>query len=223
MPFIYAVVWNLSRTLIFLLGGRSYGAENIPGSGAFILASNHISYFDPPFVASYTRRSLHFFAKKELFDIPIFGSILRRVQAHPVRRGVFDRTAIKTAIAILKDGDPLVVFPEGTRGGGKEFLKPRPGVGMIARECEVPILPCYIHGSNQAKSCLLRRAKLSVSYGTVIDSGWIQSCPLGRDGWEMITEEAMRRILLLKTRFAESQINSKGPLLKESSSEHGAT
>ena len=91
-----------------------------------------------------------------------------------------------------------------------------------ARDCEVPILPCYIHGSNQAKSCLLRREKLSVSYGTVIDTGWIQSCPSGRDGWERITEEAMRRISLLKSRFADSQMNSKKSELKESSSERGA-
>ena len=207
---------------MFALGGRSYGAENIPGSGAFILASNHISYFDPPFVASYTTRPMHFFAKKELFDIPVVGSILRKVHAHPVRRGVFDRTAITTAVTILNGGEPLVVFPEGTRGGGKEFLKPRPGVGMIARECEVPILPCYIHGSNNAKSCFLRREKLSVSYGSLIDSGWIQSCPPGRDGWDKITEEAMRRIALLKTRFTESELNSKESELRESKSERGS-
>ena len=223
MPVFYAIGWTLSRVLAsVVLGGRAYGAENFPGSGAYILASNHISYFDPLFVASYTRRPLHFFAKRELFEIPLFGSILRKVNAHPVRRGVFDRTAIKTAIAILKGGEPLVVFPEGTRGNGNEFLKPKPGVGMIARDCEVPILPCYIHGSNQAQSCLLRREKLSVSYGTVIDSGWIRSCPPGRDGWERITEEVMRRISLLKTRLAESQKNSNISKVKESSSERGA-
>ncbi len=91
------------------------GVRNIPQSGGAVIAPNHIGFFDSTLIGSAAKRPVHFMAKKELFDIPVFGWIIKRTNAFPVKRGIQDITAVRNAFSLLKNGRLLLIFPEGTR------------------------------------------------------------------------------------------------------------
>jgi len=123
------------------------GAENIPASGGVIIAPNHASYGDPPLIGASMTRPLYFMAKKELFDVPVLGALIRRTNAFPVSRGRQDIASVRFAGELLKDGRPLLIFPEGTRSKTGSFGKARPGVAMIACHAQVPVVPVRIINS----------------------------------------------------------------------------
>lgn len=125
------------------------GAHHIPATGGAIIATNHISLWDPPVVGTGSIRHIHFMAKEELFSIPVFKWIITKLNAFPVRRGAADRTAIRYAINLLKNGEILGLFPEGTRSKTGELGKPEPGIAMIALKAGVPIIPAAIIGTNK--------------------------------------------------------------------------
>ena len=91
------------------------GTEHIPARGPVVLACNHLSLLDPPVLGEAATRRIHCMAKEELFHNPIFGYIIRSLGAFPVRRGAADRNAIKHGMELLKRGEVVAVFPEGTR------------------------------------------------------------------------------------------------------------
>ena len=139
------VCWFLFRGLF---RWQVTGLENVPAGGA-IIAPNHRSFWDIPMIGLALRgRRTHFMAKSELFQNPIFGSIIRALLAFPVKRGAPDRTAIRYAIEILKQGDLVAIFPEGTRGKNGKLGEAEPGLALIAAKAGVPIVPVGISGSH---------------------------------------------------------------------------
>jgi len=199
MQLFFDAGWAVSRFFgSVLMGAHVVGREHLPKEGAFILAPNHLSYFDPPLVGSFVPRRMHFFAKQELFETPILGFIVRRVNVLPVKRGAFDRNAIRTAVEVLQDGKPLTVFPEGTRGSRDKILAPKPGIGMIARQAEVPIVPCYLEGTDTVWECILRKRRFHVCYGPPISADWIRSLPSSKEAWLKIADEVMNRLTALR-------------------------
>lgn len=106
--------------------------------------SNHISLLDPPLIASVLDRPVHFMAKKELFENPILRLILYIADAFPVDRESTDIKAVKKALNILKNGEVLGLFPEGTRGDESEVADLKDGSVMLAVRSRVPILPVGI-------------------------------------------------------------------------------
>lgn len=140
------------------------GIENIPKEGSVILCCNHISNFDPPFLGSFLKhREIHFMAKAELFKMPIFGSLLRKIHAFPVKRGLADKNALRTALKLLKEGKVLGIFPEGTRSKTGELRKGLSGVGFFALKSDAIVIPCAIIGSYKFFK------PLKLVYGTPID------------------------------------------------------
>jgi 1-acyl-sn-glycerol-3-phosphate acyltransferase len=153
------------------LGGQTVtGREHIPERGGFILASNHASYFDPPALAVASPRQLTYLAKMELFANPIFASVIRALGAFPVRRGAGDREALAAAIAFLRKGHGLVLFPEGTRTITGELGRLKPGAALMAVKARVPIVPVWIEGTFRAwpKNGSIRRSPVSVRIGESI-------------------------------------------------------
>ena len=138
----------LFRTLFFLIfRWRVEGVENIPQTGGVLLVANHASYLDPPLLGSAASRPVHFMAKAELFKFPVLSWALPRVKAFPVRRGAADRTAIRTAIELLRQGEVVGIFPEGTRTPTGELLPPQRGAGLIALRAGVPVVPVALVGT----------------------------------------------------------------------------
>ncbi|TYP59868.1 lysophospholipid acyltransferase family protein [Thermosediminibacter litoriperuensis] len=126
---------------------RVEGLEFFPEKGAVIVYSNHKSWWDPVIVGCILKRPVFFMAKKELFKIPVFGFILRKLNAFPVNRGAPDRKAIKTAVEILADKKVLGIFPEGTRSKDGSLKEPEPGIALLAAKAkEVALVPVAITG-----------------------------------------------------------------------------
>lgn len=121
--------------------------------GAWILAPNHISHFDPPLLSIVAARPIDWMAMEELFRGKIFGALLRRVGAFPVKRGSPDRAAIKTAIGRLRAGHVVGIFPEGgIRDGPASLLSQgelKPGLSLVAASAGVCVRPVVILGSDR--------------------------------------------------------------------------
>ena len=125
---------------------KVHGKEHFPAEGAVIVAINHKSFWDAPLVAAELPRQLAFMAKKELFSIPVLGAIIKWAGAFPVSRGTGDLGAIKAALAALKAGKVMAIFPEGTRVKGDQTHSAKAGVALIAEKTGAPIVPVAIRG-----------------------------------------------------------------------------
>jgi 1-acyl-sn-glycerol-3-phosphate acyltransferase len=139
---------------------RTRGLENVPRSGPLIVACNHVSYLDPPALGAAMPRPVSYMAKHELFEIPILGVVIARLNAFPVDRTRGDAAAIKRAVAVLRQGAALGIFPEGTRNKDGT-VKPQAGVALLHYLSGAPILPAYVDGTRDAK----RLARISVVFG----------------------------------------------------------
>ena len=147
------------------------GADNIPVKGSFILASNHTSYFDPPALGCKLPRNLHYFARNSLFFWPL-GLLIRNLNSIPVNRSQLDITTLKRVLKVLKSGDPLLVFPEGTRSPDGKLGVGKKGIGLLMAKSQSDVLPAKVVGGFQVlgKGMMLPRIgrKLVVSYGPII-------------------------------------------------------
>lgn len=151
-----------------ILRTRVIGLENIPESGAFILAANHVSNWDPPFLGTFMEREVCYMGKEELFKNPVMAWACRNLHVFPVKRGAADKTAIKTAVKILKDGKCLGIFPEGTRSKTGKLGKAEAGVSLIAAMTKAPIIPAAIVNTEKIFSSEVKFPRLAVVYGKPI-------------------------------------------------------
>jgi len=162
------VLTFLIRAIIHLNGGLSVrGLENIPEDRGIILASNHVSYIDPPLIAAVLPRKASFMARKGLFEIPILKYIIRKY-AFPVDRTSLKPSTIKEAIQRIRHGDIVVIFPEGRRSETGEMLKPKPGIGMIIKKTGAPVVPALIRGAEKVLPVgakWLRRGRVNIIFG----------------------------------------------------------
>jgi glycerol-3-phosphate dehydrogenase (NAD(P)+) len=151
-PFLY---WTLRAILVptFLLYVRMQrvGREHIPKQGPLLLASNHRSFLDPFVIGTLVRRPVYYFAKRELFEKRWQAWALNALGAFPVDRGASDRAAVDTARAILERGDCVVLFPEGTRTRKGPLGAPRRGIGRLALEAGVPVVPVAVIGTENVR------------------------------------------------------------------------
>jgi glycerol-3-phosphate dehydrogenase (NAD(P)+) len=142
------------------------GREHIPRHGGVIIASNHRSFLDPFVIGTLVRRPVYFVAKRELFTRGFASWWLSALGAFPVDRGNGDRDAMDTAKRILERGDCVVIFPEGTRTRPGPLGIPKRGVGRLALETGVPIVPVAVHGTGGVrKGVLIRPRKVSLRVG----------------------------------------------------------
>lgn len=158
-------VCNLFCTLAFRV--EAEGMENLPKTGGFILASNHVTEFDPLFVGIKLKRQLNFMAKAELFKNKLFGAVIRGLGAFPVERGKGDNTAIERAISTVKNGDILAIFPEGTRSKDGELKRFKSGAIVVAANTGADIVPTCVYIEDIGKG-LKFRSKVKIRYGKPI-------------------------------------------------------
>ena len=117
------------------------GTEKFPKEGGILLCTNHINALDPPVVGMSAPRPVHFMAKEELFNAPVLGKILPKVNAFPVKRGMSDREALRTALKKLKSGEVVGLFPEGTRSTDGVLKKGLSGAGFFALRGDADVVP----------------------------------------------------------------------------------
>jgi 1-acyl-sn-glycerol-3-phosphate acyltransferase len=168
---IYYAVAALSLPVVrFMFRLRETGLETLPVDGGFVLAANHTSNFDPwPLgLPLFPQRWLRFMAKSELYWWPL-GRVLDAVGAFPVERGKGDVKAIAKAVELVRSGEVVVMFPEGTRqrkGLRKRWeARPHTGAARIAQRAGAPLVPAAIKGTDR----LVRLGPLRVAYGPPVE------------------------------------------------------
>lgn len=129
---------------------RPHGLHNVPLTGGVILACNHQSFLDPVIVSAGLTRSVTFMARDTLFRFAPFRWLIESLNAFPVTRGTADLGAMKNSLRRLKDGWPLLVFPEGTRTRDGSIGSMRGGIGVLASRAHVPVVPTCIVGAFEA-------------------------------------------------------------------------
>jgi 1-acyl-sn-glycerol-3-phosphate acyltransferase len=158
------IVLTLPTMLLWRV--RAFGMENVPKEGPLVLAPNHFSQMDHFFVGLYLRRKIRFMAKSQLFGPPVLTYIYKHGGVFPVRRGHHDEEAFETVRQLLDQGEMLLVYAEGGRSRSQQLGKPKPGIGRIALESGVPIVPVAIHGSEYARQWKrFRFPKTTVQFG----------------------------------------------------------
>ncbi|MDO4531371.1 MAG: lysophospholipid acyltransferase family protein [Bacillota bacterium] len=136
------------------------GKENIPEEGNAIICCNHYSNYDPFSAAIYLDRLPRYIGKKELFANPVLRWMLQQVRVFPVdRQAAMDMKAVKQALAVLKEGEILGIFAEGTRVKEGEDVAAKAGVALFAMKGNAPVIPCAISGKYKF------RGKIRVEYG----------------------------------------------------------
>lgn len=124
------------------------GQGNMPKNGPVIVASNHISLLDPVVVGCVFEREINFIAKEELFQIPILKTIIKALNAFPIKRGSGDRGALRAALQVLSQNRCFGIFPEGHRNRTEARLTPfKGGAAMIALKSGAPVLPVAVQGT----------------------------------------------------------------------------
>jgi 1-acyl-sn-glycerol-3-phosphate acyltransferase len=155
---------------------RVLGRENANRAGGFLLASNHISHFDPFFIGLTLRRKIDWMTMAEFFRPPVLGLLLRSIDAFPAERDRADLKTIRTAIDRLKSGRIVGIFPEGgIRDGARSLLESaplRPGAATLAQIANVPVVPCVILGTDRLYSkkqwLPFRRTPVWIAFGEPI-------------------------------------------------------
>jgi 1-acyl-sn-glycerol-3-phosphate acyltransferase len=195
---LYRIIGTLSIPVVKgLYRLRVRGLENVP-DGGIVLAANHTSNFDPwplgiPFLPD---RQLRFMAKAELFN-PVLAPILRAGGAFKVRRGEGDVEAMRTAVDLVREGEIVVMFPEGTRRTKglvkRHTARPHTGAARIALTANAPLVPAAIGGTDR----ILRLGPLRVAYGPPIDVSDLDGQDL-KTAARLATERLMATIDELK-------------------------
>jgi 1-acyl-sn-glycerol-3-phosphate acyltransferase len=172
------------------------GLENFPKEGGVLLCSNHIHALDPPVVGMTAPRTVHFMAKEELFKLPILGPLLPKVNAFPVKRGMSDREALRSALKVLKSGEVMGLFPEGTRSTDGVLKKGLSGAGFFALRGDADVVPCAIIGPYKTFR------KVKVVYGEPILMAPYREQKASADE---VTEVIMGRIQTILDEYMENK------------------
>ena len=153
----------LAKFVFFLiLNVHLKGRHNVPKTGPYIIASNHLSWTDIPLVPAYLDPQVVYLAKEELYESKL-GWLVRFLGAIPVKRGEADRQLLRASDDLLKRGKILVIFPEGHRTEKHSMIEAHAGLGMIALRAGVPIVPVAVAGSEHALKKF--RPRITITYG----------------------------------------------------------
>jgi 1-acyl-sn-glycerol-3-phosphate acyltransferase len=176
---------------------RSKGEENLPANGGYVLSANHMSNLDPwPLaIPLYPERQVRFMAKAEIYKRPLKW-VLDGAGAFPVRRGLGDEAALNRAIELVRSGEVVAIFPEGTRrnkGRKKRRARPRTGAARVALTADVPLVPAAIGGTES----LMKLGPLSVAYGEPIELDDLKDMEL-REAAKIATDRLMDAIYSLE-------------------------
>jgi len=157
-----------------LTGVRHFNVPNVRRMhGGMLFVSNHQSFLDPVLVGMALNEPLCYLARRTLFDVPVLGTLIRALDTYPVARGQVDPAALKMMLKLLRRGERLLMFPEGTRTRDGALGVFRSGAAAIAVRTGVPVLPVCIEGAYRCwprTRALPLPARVAVKYGRPIAS-----------------------------------------------------
>ena len=180
---------------------RVSGREHVPARGGAVIAANHCSYLDPPVMAGCSnRRIVHFMARDTLFSNPVARWFFPRVGVIALDRTKGDLGALKKAIATLKEGRVIGLFPEGTRSPDGQMREAKGGIGFLIAKGNVPVVPLYISGTHAAfpkGADKLRPGRLVARFGPPISPDEIRAAMPAKNDYEAVGALVMSRIRAL--------------------------
>lgn len=170
---LYLIGWCLCypfARLLFRL--RVVGRERVPLTGSVIIAANHESYLDIPFVGLAVPRRASYMGKRELFDGGLSGWLFSKLGGFPIDRGRAARNGLAEGVRRLQNGEAVVMYPEGARARDGRLARGLPGLGLMVRESGAPVIPTYVHGAGRALPpgrIIPRLVPVTVIFGEPID------------------------------------------------------
>jgi len=195
--FFYAILWLLFNLFSrVFLRFRTVGTEHIPRKGGVLFAANHASYVDIPLLGCGIPRRVTFMGRANLFPHRFYNWAFRSLGWIPLKTNRIDRKAFGEAIAYLKAGKPVVIFPEGTRSQDGHLNEGKPGIGVIVAETQCSVIPAYISGSYQVLpmgSVRLRLHPIAIHFGEPL----VFSSPVSersREFYDYVSSTVMTRI-----------------------------
>lgn len=203
MTFTYRVCHSIAR----LIGRVFYRYEVVYRercieAGPALICCNHESFLDPPMVSIAFRKPIHFLARKTLFRNALFGGLIRRLNSIPVDQDRPDFTSLKRIVQLLKQGERVLIFPEGSRTLDGNLGPSEPGVGLLIAKSEAPVLPVRIFGAYDAfprGSSKPKPGKITVVIGEPIDFTETirQGGGKGKELYQQLADETMAAIAKL--------------------------
>lgn len=197
----FAVYWLARLVAKVLFRFRMLHRERMINEGPAILASNHQSYLDPPLIGNAANRPIFFLARKTLLDWPIIGRILPKLNVIPVDQEGSDRSALKALIRVLKKGEAVLVFPEGSRTLDGNLQPALPGVGLVIAKTLAPVVPVRIFGAHEALprgGGRLRLHPITVVVGQPIRFTAADLQPADKQVYQRISNRVMEAIAAIK-------------------------
>jgi len=176
---------------------RVIGGEKLSFAGPALIASNHVSFLDPPFVGQAFDEAIHYFARKSLFDHPLVGKVLRSWQAIPIDRDKPDASSLKATIRLLRAGKKVLMFPEGTRSPDGSLQPAEAGVGLFVAKGGAPVLPVRIYGTYEAYprgAKTFRPARITLVVGDLWQPDLDSYSQTGKDLYQALADDVMQRI-----------------------------
>jgi len=169
----WLVRWMFRLLCMLFFRMRTYGRENIPSKGPFLLISNHQSYLDPVLCACPIKRRVGFLARESLFTHWLFGGMIRSLGTIPLKLGEADISAMRKVIDVLKEGRGVCLFPEGTRSIDGRITPFKPGFGLLCRRGKAAVVPVVIDGAFESwprHKKLFSPGSIVVCYGKAISA-----------------------------------------------------
>ena len=194
-----ALAYTLVRALFWLVAHLACrysvrGRQHVPQTGPLLIVVNHLSWFDPMLLGVILPRRVWFFMKAEMFDWPVVGWLSRATGQIPVRRGASDRIALEQALAYLREGRAIVIFPEGTVERKEQMIPAHSGVAMLALRSGATVLPIAHTGTRRVlRTWRSWFPKVTMQIGT----SYVPTLPEGmarKTGLDVVTQDVMHRI-----------------------------
>ncbi|GAT34997.1 1-acyl-sn-glycerol-3-phosphate acyltransferase [Terrimicrobium sacchariphilum] len=198
MTLVYCIFYNLAKILAkTLFRMRVVHPERMIETGPLILAVNHSSYFDPPLAGICSRRAVYYLARKSLLKWPFFGPLFPDMNVIPVERDGNDMSALREVIKKVKEGNGIVLFPEGTRSKDGNLQKAKAGIGLVIAKTQAPVVPMRIFGAYEAfpkGTKRMRFTKITVVIGEPIYFTKDELSDNSRETYQRLSDRVMEGI-----------------------------
>ena len=202
MTIVYNIFYTLAKLLArMFFSMRVVHPERMVESGPLIIAVNHSSFFDPPLAGTCSRRGVYYLARKTLLKWPFFGPLFPAMNVIPVERDGNDMSALREVIKKIKEGNAVVLFPEGTRSPDGRLQPARAGIGLVIAKTGAPVLPMRIFGAYEAfpkKAKGLRATQITVVLGEPLHFTREEIENPSRENYQILGNRVMDAIAALK-------------------------
>lgn len=189
---VRAIIITLVRAFCYIVFRvKKVGENNIQKKGAYIMCANHTSNWDPPILVSATNRKMYIMAKDELFKNGLIKWLAKKCMVFPVKRGKMDLDSIKFSLKVLKEGEILMLFPEGTRNGIQKNGKAQNGAAFMALRTGMPVIPVGIQGEMKPFH------KVKLNYGKPLDFSQYKTNKPEKELLDKVSKEIMDNIIML--------------------------